>query len=151
MDKVQSIAMPTLLSKCGFNRNTKRTIVYGPWELGGCTLCNLYVEQGLGVVKQILTYLRSSGQPRKLLEISIAWAQYSAGTKLSIFYNADDELPHLDAPYLQHIRTFLSDVKASLRISLHGVLPLQWDNKSYIMQVAKDSKQFTDSELVYIN
>ena len=112
MEKVQSIATPTLLSKCGFNRNTKRTIVYGPWELGGCTFRDLYVEQGLGALKQVLTYLRSSGQPRMLLEISIAWAQYSAGTESSIFYNVDDNLPQLDAPYLNHIQQFLSQIKS---------------------------------------
>ena len=151
MVKILSKVMPTIISKCGFNRNTKKTIIYGPWALGGGTFRDIYVEQGLGALKQVILYLRSSGQPKTLLEIAIAWAQHVAGTESSIFYKVNEELPHLDAPYLSHIREFLSKIKANLRISSHGVLVIQRHKDKKIMQIALESKIFTVPELLFID
>lgn len=150
MIEVQKKAMPTLLSKCGFNRNTKRDIVYGPWALGGANFRDLYVEQGIGTIKQVISYLRTDGQPTTLLEIAVAWAQYSAGTENNIFQNVQHPLPYLDSPYLQHLRTFLAATNAQIRMTNYGKLPLQRDNDKYIMQYAMDMK-FTDIELTYID
>lgn len=74
IEKVESIALPTLLSRCGFNRNTKRSIIYGPWELGGCTFHNLYVEEGIGAINQVLSYLQTRGQPK------LCWKEQQPGS-----------------------------------------------------------------------
>ena len=150
MQEVQRKAMPTLLSKCGFNRNTKRTIIFGPWELGGGNFRDLYVEQGLGTVKQVISYLRTGGQPKTLLEIAVAWAQYSAGTEKNIFQDVQQPLPYLDAPYLQHLRIFLKSTQANLQMINYGQLPLQRPNDKYIMQHTMNMK-FNDVELTYID
>lgn len=58
---------------------------YGPAELGGANFRNLYTEQGLGIIQQIISNLRTSGQATQMLKIAISWAQYTSGMEVPIF------------------------------------------------------------------
>ncbi|KAI2512752.1 hypothetical protein MHU86_1540 [Fragilaria crotonensis] len=55
LDRVQRSAMQIIIAKCGYNRHTKREILYGPLEYGGASFGHLYVQQGVG---QVMTFLR---------------------------------------------------------------------------------------------
>jgi hypothetical protein len=46
--------MAQIIPKCGFNRNTKRDIIFGPMELGGANFRHLYDQQGIGQVQLFL-------------------------------------------------------------------------------------------------
>ena len=54
LDEVQRKAMSIIVARCGFNRNTRKEILYGPYELGGAGFRHLYVEQGVGQVQLFL-------------------------------------------------------------------------------------------------
>jgi hypothetical protein len=43
--------MRAIFGKYGFNRNTKRLILYGPSHLGGASFRHLYTEQGIGQIQ----------------------------------------------------------------------------------------------------
>lgn len=43
--------MSIIIPRCGFNRNTKQEVLYGPIELGGTNFRHLYVEQGVGQIE----------------------------------------------------------------------------------------------------
>jgi hypothetical protein len=45
-DTVQRKAMAILTARSGFNRNTRKEILYGPLDLGGANFRHLHVEQG---------------------------------------------------------------------------------------------------------
>ena len=47
LDNIQRKAMSIIVPKCGFNRHTKREILYGPVSLGGANFRSLSVEQGI--------------------------------------------------------------------------------------------------------
>jgi exonuclease III len=54
LDRVQRTAMQIIIAKCGYNRHTKREILYGPLEYGGASFRHLYVQQGIGQVTSFL-------------------------------------------------------------------------------------------------
>ena len=54
LEQVQKKALPILVARCGFNRNTHRAILYGPMEYGGASFRHLYVQQGLGQVSEFI-------------------------------------------------------------------------------------------------
>ena len=47
LNKVQQKAMSIIIPRCAFNRNTHRSIIYGPSSMGGAHFRHLHVEQGI--------------------------------------------------------------------------------------------------------
>ncbi|KAI2496025.1 hypothetical protein MHU86_18498 [Fragilaria crotonensis] len=107
LDRVQRTAMTIIVAKCGFNRNTKREIIYGPQAYGGANFRHLYMHQGVG---QITTFMRHWRQdqtiPGKLLKCAVAWTQMTAGTSYSIFQRVYEDLPHLESKWLASMRIY---------------------------------------------
>ncbi len=58
LDNIQRKAMSIKFAKCGYNRNTKRDLLYGPLELGGANFRKLYDQQGIGQVQPFLRHWR---------------------------------------------------------------------------------------------
>jgi hypothetical protein len=56
LDQVQRKAMTIIVAKCGYNRNTKREILYGPLCYGGANFRHLYVQQGVNQVTSFLEH-----------------------------------------------------------------------------------------------
>jgi hypothetical protein len=80
LENIQRKFMANIFAKCGFNRHTKREILFGPAHLGGANFRSLYTVQGEGQVTAFIKYWRSPSQAGQLLRIAHAWAQYAAGT-----------------------------------------------------------------------
>jgi exonuclease III len=150
LDNIQRQAMRELFAHCGFNRNTKRPLLYGPQSLGGAAFRSLYTEQGVGQVLQFLHQLRTNGQASALLKIAIAWAQYAVGTGKSIYSDTMTPLPHFESKWLKSLRQFLGDVDGSIEMD-NPVLPIQRHHDSYIMDHVLASGKFTDKEICQIN
>jgi hypothetical protein len=55
LNRVQRTAMTIIVARCGYNRNTKREILYGPMTYGGANFRHLYMHQGTG---QLILFLR---------------------------------------------------------------------------------------------
>jgi hypothetical protein len=56
LEKIQRKAMSRIVPKCGYNRNTKNEILYGPLQYGGANFRHLFDQQGLG---QLTLFLRN--------------------------------------------------------------------------------------------
>ena len=77
---IQWKAMSLIIAKCGYNRNTKRAIIYGPMEYGGANFRRLYDQQGIAQVQLFLQHWRTRTTAGKLLRCVVEWAQYCVGT-----------------------------------------------------------------------
>ena len=91
--------MSIIIAKCGYNRNTKRAIIYGPLEYGGANFRRLYDQQGIGQVQLFLRHWRNKTTAGRLLRCAVAWAQYCVGTSLPLMENVYDNLPHLESKH----------------------------------------------------
>jgi hypothetical protein len=79
LTNIQRRAMAQIIPKCGFNRNTKRDIIFGPMELGGANFWHLYDQQGIGQVQLFLKHWRTNSTAGQLLRCLLHWAQYAVG------------------------------------------------------------------------
>jgi len=152
LEKVQRKSMNVLFAKCGYNRNTKRAILFGPAKLGGASFRHLYTEQGVG---QILTFLRHwrapLSQPGKLLRIAVAWTQYAIGTGSSFLSDVHTVLPHMEVKWLKSVREFLCYAQGQLDLDATGVSPLQRVHDCYLMDAIIQSGRFNSKEICSLN
>jgi len=150
-DKIQRNAFRTMVSMCGFNRNTARVILYGPAFLGGACFRHLYTEQGVGQISLFLRHWRQRTQGGTLLRIAVAWTQYAIGTGRSFLVDTDTLLPHMEVKWLGSLRRYLSTTGGQLQVDAHGILPLQREYDCYIMDAVISSRRFTASQIRAVN
>jgi hypothetical protein len=151
LTNIQRKAMAVIYAKCGYNRNTKREILFGPLELGGANFRHLYDQQGIGQIQFFLFHWRSQTQAGRLLRCAVAWAQYCAGISTPILENVQVELVHLESRWLSSLRKYLSHIKAGIQVDKNGVAPLEREHDTYIMDHILASKQFTPKEIRQLN
>lgn len=151
LESVQRRAMSIIVPRCGFNRNTKREILYGPLELGGANFRHLYVEQGVGQIGLFIKNWRLRSMAGKLLRIAVGWFQVQVGTSFSILERVHPPLPHLESKWLASLRDFLASIDASLQLDNPGIPPLQRCHDTYIMDGILSSGKFTAAEIRRLN
>ena len=144
--------MNLIFSKCGYNRHTKRAILYGPKSLGGARFYHLLTLQGMGQLFGFLKHWRAPNtQPGTLVRIALAWTQLNAGTGTSILTDVQTPLPHCESKWFKALRSFLHSIDVSLELDDSYVLPLQRENDFYLMDRIITEGTFTDSQLTLIN
>ncbi len=125
LDTVQRKAMAILTARCGFNRNTRKEILYGPLDLGGANFRQLYVEQGLGHLNLLIRHWRTGSVAGRLLHIAVAWFQSQTGVSYSIVERVDTALPHVESKWLCSLRNFMCSIKVLLCLDSSGIPALQ--------------------------
>ena len=93
-----------------------RSIVFGPRSSGGLGFRHAYVEQGIAHVLKVIQSLRSNGQSRNLLLITIHWLHVNAGVGFNLLQYPSRACPHLEGSWLRNTREFLAQVHGSIRI-----------------------------------
>jgi hypothetical protein len=109
--------MAIITAKCGFNRNTKSEVLYGPRDLGGVDFLHLAVQQGICQVTYFLRHWRIQSQVRKLLQCTMAWLHlFFGGMSYSVLEQINAPLPHLESKWIRSLRDFLVSISASLHL-----------------------------------
>jgi hypothetical protein len=143
--------MSIIVPRCGFNRNTKKAILYGPMALGGANFRSLSIEQGISQVMIFLRQWRKNSISGKLLRIAVSWFQTQVGVSFSILERVHDPLPHLESKWLLSLRSFLALINAKLRLDTPYVPELQRLHDVCIMDVLQSSGTFTPAEICKLN
>jgi hypothetical protein len=151
LDRIQLKFMSTIIAKCGYNRKTKREIIYGPAHLGGANFRPLYTEQGVGQVTTFLRFWRSPGQAGQLLRIAVAWAQFVAGTSSSILIDVDTPLPQLETKWITSLRSYLQRVGARIELDKPYLTLCEREHDWHIMDAILQSGQFSHKEIRQLN
>jgi exonuclease III len=151
LDRVQRRAMTIISAKCGYNRNTKREILFGPLCYGGASFRHLYVQQGVGQVTSFIKHWRNNTVVGKLMRCAVAWTQLTAGTSWSILHNVKPALPQLESKWLASLRNFLATIQARLEVDAPGIPPIQREHDFHLMDKIMDSGQFTPMQIRRLN
>ena len=126
-----------LLPKCGYNRTTPNSVVYGSQDYGGIGLRQLYIERGIAQVYTLMACLRSDGLLSDLALIMISWGQCLAGTSFPLLSDVKTPLPHLHPmTWLPSVRDFLAEIDCTLELSNSFITDLQRENDTFIMDHA---------------
>jgi hypothetical protein len=105
---MNSILTQANLSNVGYNRNTPLSVAYGPKNLGGIGMSDLFVEQGTAKTAMILKQVRANKELGRLIRCQYQWAQRVAGTEKQILMDPKTRIPQLDGEVgIQTLREFL--------------------------------------------
>ena len=151
LDTIQRRAMAIIIARSGYNRNTKKAVLYGPIEFGGARFHHLYDKQGIQQVEYFIRHWREQTEVGKMLKCTIAWAQLNVGVSYSILANPASTLPHFESKWLKSIRTYLDSIHASIELDNPCVPQIQRRGDSYIMDHVLESRQFSPMEIRHIN
>jgi hypothetical protein len=151
LTKIQAPAIQTFLSKCGYNRNLPRAVVFGPHKYGGIKYRHLSVEQGAGQIEYFLKFWRTEGEAGSMLRIALSWNQLMAGVSWPILRNETALLPHLETKWIPSLRAFLCSVDSEIEIDTPFLYPLQREHDIHIMDRVIDSGKFKPGEVRMVN
>jgi len=137
LDAVQRQAHRAMVSHCGFNRSTKKEILFGPKHWGGAEFVHLCDLQGFGQIAYFIKSWRSPATEQgKMLRIALHWAQFCAGTSRPIMEDTATKLPHLEAKWLTSMRSYLQAVDGTIQVDEPGVPALMRTGDRFIMDIA---------------
>ena len=144
--------MSIIVAKCGFNRHTKREVLYGPIELGGANFKLLSVEQGIRQTTYFLRHCwRQDSTVGRLLRCALAWLQMSVGVSYSVLDITRTPLPHMESKWLASLRTFLATIQGSLLLDDPQIPPVQRDGDHHIMDLIINFGSFKPAEIRKLN
>ena len=96
MKKIESVSLPKIIAKCGYNRNKALPIRGGPKELGWAGFYSLKNTIGaLGVQYFIKNWRTPKEDIGKTLRVTLAWAQYCAGVPYPIRLKTKQDLSYV--------------------------------------------------------
>ena len=151
LDQIQRKAMSIIVARCGYNRNTKKEILYGPLELGGANFRHLYVQQGVGQVIMFIRHWRLRSTAGQLLRVALSWFQQQTGVSYPLLEKVTMALPHLESKWIGSLRDFLADTGMHLTVDTPSIPKRQRRHDYHIMDAVLESKHFTAAEIRRLN
>ena len=151
LHKLETKSLPAIISKCGFNRNTSRRVIYGPVRLNGGGFRPFQTEQGVGQILYLLKQWTCPLAPGRAQRIAVAWAQMNVGVSWPIFENVTSPLPHFESQWFRVLREFLSSISGVVRLDQTSVPAIQRINDSHIMDHVLSSGQFKPPAIKQVN
>jgi hypothetical protein len=151
LHRVQTRAMSIIIPRCGYNRHTHRSIIYGPQHIGGAGFRHLYTEQGLLKVAYFLRHLRTPSQIGTLLRCTLSWLQLSIGVSFPVLSQTAVPLPHMEVKWISSMRTFLAEQTMSIQLATDCVPAPQREHDSYIMDWILACNHYTPAEIRRLN
>lgn len=152
LETVQKKAHKSFLNKCGYHRNTKLAVVYGPIHWGGIEFFHLYDLQGYGQVATFIKYWRTpKTQSGQMLRLVMSWIQYCAGTGSSVLMDVETKMPHLESMWITSMRDYLASIGARLELLQEYIPERQREGDTYIMDHVLAHATFKPKQIKAIN
>jgi hypothetical protein len=129
-----TIILAALLPKLHVNRNTARSIIYGPEKYGGLALPNLYTTTSMDKLRLFLGHLRLQDRTGQLIHIDLTYLQLLSG--IGTFFLIEDaaSFSWLESGWITSLWEFTSGH------ALKFLYPGQWtppkprENDIYLME-----------------
>jgi len=132
LEKAQSMTTPLILSKMGYNQHMPTAVVYAPSTHGGIGMNNLYTEQGLAKVLQVLKHLRAKTTLGTLLTITIQAYQLQVGISRNVLEDTMP-LPWMPDRWLNNLRSFLHSLGGTIKLENKWKIPKLQENDRHLM------------------
>ena len=151
LEKAQAPSVHKILSKCGYNRNTARALIYAPIRYAGGGFLPWYVLQGEGQIKHFIKHWRTNTIISRTLRIAVLWAQWQTGLDRSLLDDTTSPIPHLECRWIKSLRAFLRDIQGRFIVDLQLAPIPERKFDIYIMRYAMECGEFNDEDLRIIN
>jgi hypothetical protein len=144
LDDAEKKSMPSIFAKTGYNRNTHRSLLYGPTDYAGGGLIRWKWLQGEGQITNFLKYWRTNGQVSKTLRVAVSWYQYEAGVSWSLFEDVKTSVTYTSARWLPPLRHFLATIDGHFDLDDEYITPPQRELDIHLMDLVTRSEAFTE-------
>ena len=152
LERIVHPATKRIAAKCGFARSTPSAVLYGPAGLGGAAFRQGYSEQGIGQLQLFLRHWRQpETQAGRLSRIAVHWTQFHCGTSKSFLEDVRTKHPHTSSKWHASLRAFLNHSGTTLLLDDKGVLPIQRQYDTHIMDRILASGMYKEDEIRFIN
>jgi len=112
-----------VLPKLHVNRNTARSIVFGPADLGGIGLPTVYSEQSFDQLAYFTGHINLADKTGKLLLVSLSYLQLISGSERSILQQSYKHYQKLVEPvWLTSLWAFLTKAKYQIIVKQEWLL-----------------------------
>ena len=98
VNKIESVSLPKIIAKCGYNRTMARAIRGGRKELGGAGFTALINSIGATRIQHFIKNWRTPLQEDigKTLRVALSWTQYCAGVPYPILLKTKQNLSYVN-------------------------------------------------------
>jgi hypothetical protein len=131
----------------GYNRNMPKEVVYGPEDLGGLGLHDLYVEQGIKQISTLIGHVRQGSDTGRMMLIQLEWCQVQAGTVDDLLQSPTAAIDYIETCWIMSIRDFLRTYKLQIHVPAATRPKLQCNHDEFIMDALRMRGKCTAVEL----
>jgi hypothetical protein len=108
-------------------------------------------KQSLLLTCMVLKHLPTPGQANTLIRIALAWAQLASSVGFPILEFPDEQIPTLEDPFFQGLRSGLTHLHASIRLNDNLVRPLARQGDFYITEGLQAFGTFSTTESLRVH
>ena len=134
----------------GYEKGFPRDIAHAHQDFGGLHLPHLYSEMSAMKLEALISHIRADSALGKALMININTIQLISGSYLPILEN-NCNLNYLDDNWIMHLRTFVFEINASVKIENIWRPMLQKENDICLMDIFCTHTNFTSRQLTLVN
>ena len=117
MTIIQSKSLPKIFAKCGFNRNTHRSILLGPKSVGGAGFVPSIVRQGTEMTKNFLKHWQDATTiTGKSLRAVLNWTQHQSGFSQAILANPSLPMTHVTSDLTTTVQNCLAAINGNITL-----------------------------------
>jgi ribonuclease HI len=151
-DKISSPILRSSLSQMGYNRNSPKEVVYGPEEMGGLGLHDLFIEQGIAQVTALVGHLREKkSKTGDMMKIELDWCQLQAGTADHLLENPFTAIDYIESCWIMSIRDFLRMYKVRMEFTEHSHPVALCEGDEFIMDALRVRGQCSARDMQRLN
>jgi hypothetical protein len=120
-DKITSPVLRVCMAKMGYNRNSPKEVVYGPVEMGGFGLHDLYVEEGIRQVSALVVHPREpKSKTGQMMRIELDRCHVQAGTADHFLEHPNTNIDYIETCWIMAIRDFLRTYNVRMEFTTHS-------------------------------
>lgn len=118
----------------GYNRNMPREVVYGPIQMGGLGMHDLYIEQGIKATTALMGHLRETNSyTGKMMRIELQWCQVQAGISMNLLEEPSIVLDYIETCWIMNLRNFLDTYGIHVNITCPDIPTVACENDEFLM------------------
>ena len=151
-DKITSPILRSCMSQMGYNRNSPKEVVYGPVEMDGFGLHDLFIEQGIHQVTALVGHLREKkSKTGNMMKIELDWCHVQAGTADHLLEHPCTKIDYIETCWIMSIRDFLRMYNVRMEFTEHSHPVDLCEGDEFIMDALRIRGQCTPREMQRLN
>ena len=120
----------------GYNRHMPREVVYGPIQMGGLGMHDLYIEQGIKATTALMGHLREpNSYTGKMMRIELQWCQVQAGISTNLLEEPSIAVEYIETCWIMNLRNFLDTYGMHVNITCPDIPKIACENDEFLMDV----------------